>query len=121
MWGDAVDGEFGCEFCARSRFIFPAMTGLTIGSMMAVVLSDSGTAPASCSNRRARRMVGIFGASGSGLLSSGGVILNFSGVMSRLVGDLSPSSCRLNACCIVSPLFGGGVGSFFFRPRLSFL
>ena len=88
-WGDAVDGEFGWEFCGRSRLTLPPITGLRPLSMIAVVFISSGTGCAR-SNFSARRMVGIFSLGG---VISIGLILNLSGVVGvLLVGDLSPSS-----------------------------
>ena len=87
--------------------------------MIAVVFISSGTG-SDRSNFKARRIVGIL--SFGGVISIG-LILNLSGVVGvRLVGDLSPSSCRRNAAWIDSPLFfgGGGVGSFLGRPRRAF-
>ena len=87
--GDAVDGEFGCEFCGRSRLTLPPITGLRPLSMIAVVFISSGTGSA-LSNLSARRIVGIF--SFGGVISIG-LILNLSGVVGvLLVGDLRPSS-----------------------------
>ena len=92
-------------------------TGCTFGSgKIAVEFISAGTSPVS--NLRARRIVGTFSRGGEMSISWN---LNFSGVISRLVGDLSVSSCLRKASWMVSPfLTGGGVGSFF-RPRFGFL